>query len=630
MRSLIPTKCFWFKLSYFKSPLSKSSIPNFKRAYTLGKSVVFKSFNTVRLRTKNFSHILNLHIMSNLQNTTCTSISITETTNEVECTDSINTSNQHRRSSKKEKEKPRRHNCKESIKVNNSVHSVVNLVSTNQKYDNRNKSDYKKRCVNVMSNPNFYSNVRHYTVPETYYSIPGNLYSSPSTSLRFSNVFYHSLSDSQMNVRDYRSDAVDYSNSTRASQWDRQQAWALRSWKLTGLGKILRKTPPSSSNCTFKIMSYNVLAQELLERHAYLYQYHNRNAIEWQQRWFTLLNELKQLNADILCLQEVQLSHVENYYNQLHQLGYKSIFKRRTGERTDGCAIYYKSSIFKLVEFATVEFNQYQIKVLNRDNVAIIAKFAPVNNTKNEFVVATTHLLYNRRREDVRLAQTQVLLSEIDRIAYKPNENRTSKKDHLPVILTGDFNFSPESVVYKLLTTGVLKYDDLSVRSLSTANASDTNLTGKKLLPKFLRITDQCQHADVVEHRLKNSVLGRDEEWKLIQLQHSEKESANKSPRNFDQSLFSTGTLTHSFSLKSAYVHNHNNDTEATTHQDGWVTVDYIFYSSEVSGSKQHDRLKLLSRYTLPTTQQLQGVRIPNYAFGSDHFLLMVTFQLDP
>jgi protein angel len=33
-------------------------------------------------------------------------------------------------------------------------------------------------------------------------------------------------------------------------------------------------------------------------------------------------------------------------------------------------------------------------------------------------VVATTHLLYNPRRSDVRLAQVQLLLAEIDRLAY--------------------------------------------------------------------------------------------------------------------------------------------------------------------------------------------------------------------
>lgn len=76
------------------------------------------------------------------------------------------------------------------------------------------------------------------------------------------------------------------------------------------------------------------------------------------------------------------------------------------------------------MEHIDVEFLQPNVTILNRDNVAIIAKFAPTDNPNAEFVVATTHLLYNPRRQDVRLAQTQVLLSEIERIAYKKDGER--------------------------------------------------------------------------------------------------------------------------------------------------------------------------------------------------------------
>lgn len=77
-----------------------------------------------------------------------------------------------------------------------------------------------------------------------------------------------------------------------------------------------------------------------------------------------------------------------------------------------------------MVEHIDVEFLQPNITLLNRDNVAIIAKFTPKDNPDAEFIVATTHLLYNPRRQDVRLAQTQVLLSEIERMAYKKQGDR--------------------------------------------------------------------------------------------------------------------------------------------------------------------------------------------------------------
>lgn len=101
-----------------------------------------------------------------------------------------------------------------------------------------------------------------------------------------------------------------------------------------------------------------------------------------------------------------------------HFEGYSSLYKRRTGERTDGCAIYYKTDLIQLVEHASVEYFQPNISILNRDNVGLIAKFSPKLHPTREFVVATTHLLYNPRRQDVRLAQMQLLLTEIERISY--------------------------------------------------------------------------------------------------------------------------------------------------------------------------------------------------------------------
>lgn len=79
--------------------------------------------------------------------------------------------------------------------------------------------------------------------------------------------------------------------------------------------------------------------------------------------------------------------------------------------------------------------------------MGIVAKFRLKKNPNSELVVATTHLLYNPRRQDVRLAQIQVLLSEIDRIAYRGINDRKITQ-YVPVILTGDFNLQPNTAPY--------------------------------------------------------------------------------------------------------------------------------------------------------------------------------------
>lgn len=99
--------------------------------------------------------------------------------------------------------------------------------------------------------------------------------------------------------------------------------------------------------------------------------------------------------------------------------GYSGIYKKRTGIRTDGCSIYYKEEKIKLIDYVAVEFFRAEIPMLNRDNVGLIAKFAPKNHPLKEFVTATTHLLYNPRRNDVRLAQMQLFFAEIDKFSYQ-------------------------------------------------------------------------------------------------------------------------------------------------------------------------------------------------------------------
>ena len=55
-----------------------------------------------------------------------------------------------------------------------------------------------------------------------------------------------------------------------------------------------------------------------------------------------------------------------------------------------------------------------------------------------ELVVACTHLLYNPRRHDVKLAQVALLLAELDRLAWCGRQ-----LTYLPVLLAGDLNLQP-------------------------------------------------------------------------------------------------------------------------------------------------------------------------------------------
>lgn len=198
----------------------------------------------------------------------------------------------------------------------------------------------------------------------------------------------------------------------------------------------------------FRLVSYNILAQDLLVEHLQLYQGIHSKLLHWEHRLEKLKSELEILQPDILCLQEMQYNHLKSFVQELsHKRKVEYIFKKKTGRRTDGCAIIYDRNKFKLDDDQCVEYYTNDVATLNRENVAIMAKFQVRNDPSTEFIVATTHLLYNPRREDVRISQVGVLLRALASFAIR------SKHSRLPTILAGDFNFTPDTDAYKCLVT---------------------------------------------------------------------------------------------------------------------------------------------------------------------------------
>ncbi|XP_039763785.1 protein angel homolog 2 isoform X2 [Pararge aegeria] len=353
----------------------------------------------------------------------------------------------------------------------------------------------------------------------------------------------------------------------------------------------------------FRIVSYNVLAQYLLECHPYLYTACGLNNLKWKIRAVRIYDEILSLSPDIFCLQEVQVSHLNSFYKKFEEMGYCGVFKQKTGERQDGCAIYFKKSLFDMKDQISVEFYQPEMPILNRDNIGLIVKLAPKCSPETPVVVATTHLLYNPNRTDVRLAQLQLLLTEIDRFAYI-NDGKESK--YLPIILAGDFNSTPDSAVVDLLDRGF-------VSALPFRDNSDWKKIG---------VTDKCQHLSVYLNRKKGIAT----DFSMIKI-HNSDYTAGPDDVNIDtqqhKELFNGNVLAHSLNLKSVYHRKKKNGhSEATTFQNYWVTVDYIYFGGGNS-------LKLVERLRLPTVTECKVLgQLPNHKFGSDHLSLAATFEL--
>ncbi|CAF1301090.1 unnamed protein product [Rotaria sordida] len=352
----------------------------------------------------------------------------------------------------------------------------------------------------------------------------------------------------------------------------------------------------------FHLICYNILSQTLLEDNKFLYVNCLRNNLKWYRRKDRLLRELLRQDADILCLQEMENYHYEHDIRpNLMQNGYDSIYLKRTGDKSDGCCIFYKINRLKLIESKAVSFYQKDIRVLDRDNCGLIALFQPISSKVSSddiFCVATTHLLFSPKRGDIKLAQIQYFLAEIDRLATKDSYTNS----YYPIILCGDFNSHPQSPLIQFLLNQYIKYDSYRCIEISgqTENSIIKNcfsyqLPSNELLPSSF-VTSDCRLA----------ISNNESNFQTHINQHS------------------SAILTHNKKFQSVY--DLNNSLDITTNSgDESKLVDYIFYTQQENNPS---KLNLLSRFDLYKQNQMIDIHIPNHQFASDHFLLAAKFAL--
>ncbi|PPD71400.1 hypothetical protein GOBAR_DD31704 [Gossypium barbadense] len=230
-----------------------------------------------------------------------------------------------------------------------------------------------------------------------------------------------------------------------------------------------------SSSGSFTVLSYNILSDSYASSE--LYSYCPSWALSWPYRRQNLLREIVGYRADIVCLQEVQNDHFEEFFApELDKHGYQALYKRKTNEvysgnihTIDGCATFFRRDRFSHVKKYEVEFNKaaqlltevavqttQKKAALNRlvkDNVALIvvleAKFSNQgadNPGKRQLLcVANTHVNVPQELKDVKIWQVHTLLKGLEKIAASAD---------IPMLVCGDFNSVPGSAPHSLLAMG--------------------------------------------------------------------------------------------------------------------------------------------------------------------------------
>lgn len=219
---------------------------------------------------------------------------------------------------------------------------------------------------------------------------------------------------------------------------------------------------------SFNVLTYNMLSD--IYAHPEKYFYCPQWALSWEYRQKNLLHEVLLYDADILCLQEVQSDHFENFFKpQLITYGYSAIYKKKTNEvytgngyTSEGCAIFFRNHVFKEVVSYELEYSKTALPLIEKlepsqrdeakirlikDNVALAVILEMVEDTSldtaswSRLCVVTTHIYASKSFPDVKLLQVSDLINEIENII----------DERIPLLICGDFNSIPESDPYILL-----------------------------------------------------------------------------------------------------------------------------------------------------------------------------------
>jgi len=341
----------------------------------------------------------------------------------------------------------------------------------------------------------------------------------------------------------------------------------------------------------FSVVTYNILADFYLQSALSKGRYKNcpQEFVTPKQdrncpRHELLMTELKWLDGDIVCLQEVDPPYFAGILSEdMSLLGYEGLFVKKSQHtgRQEGVALFYKQDKFDLEESKTLVIDEIATDILaeaesNKFGEVLLLAALRHKNSGTMVLTATTHILWKDLLEPV----TQVCeIAFVTQAVCDMLTSLRSRAKHVVYILCGDFNIDPHYPAYHLLKDGQLSEKQFSI--LQTVD--------------YLRFPADIEKPPQVPA----------EQISLL----------NKLKKHLHNPLKTT---------QSAYKVAMGSEPECTGFEDDascvW-TLDYIWFDSE--------NLKVTAVLeTLPESAIAAYGGFPNECFSSDHFSLKANFKI--
>lgn len=349
------------------------------------------------------------------------------------------------------------------------------------------------------------------------------------------------------------------------------------------------------------VASYNILGVENASKHPDLYFNVPPKFLEWDTRKHLICKEMNHYTANVLCFQEVD--RFQDLDDLLQKDGFRGVFKGRTGEACDGCAIFWKDKLFTLLYQENIEFRSFGL----RDNVAQLC-ILEMNQEQSEselclqvpkkshtqsrsILVGNIHVLFNPNRGDIKLGQVRLFLQK----AYKLSE----EWGNIPVILAGDLNSIPQSAIYQFVVSSEL----------------DIRLHDRRKISGQIECPPRFNH-------LRSENINAACSWKSASRPWIYRWS-NEEIRLATGSEGATH-VRHQLKLHSAYLgipgssrtrDNHGEPLATSYHSKFMGTVDYIWHTEDLVP------VRVLETLSMDVLRKSRG--LPCEKWGSDHLALV-------
>lgn len=233
-----------------------------------------------------------------------------------------------------------------------------------------------------------------------------------------------------------------------------------------------------------RISSYNILSRHYLWES--VYSYLPLEFTNWRHRLERLDGQFQDLRAvsDIMCFQEMEYQVYKTHWEgKFLENGFQSLFARKPmpgywtkgANLMDGVSIFYNSDKFELLNYQRINMSDHfrsdhifeqtedtKERLNSRNTVALIAVLKH-KLTDETIFISNTHLYWSPKHDDVKFMQTYLLTKLLQQAISR--HYKSSDDDHLSelimkykpkIVMVGDFNSEPNSMVYEFMSTGQL------------------------------------------------------------------------------------------------------------------------------------------------------------------------------